>query len=107
MTLGTYILDSAGEPVPCPDYDLYAAWRIEADKRDGRRLGKYKSGDCLVSTVFLGIDHQFDDGPPLLFETMIRRWKAWGRQWRYTTRAEALAGHAAVVAWVKGEGAMP
>lgn len=36
--------------------------------------------DYRVSTVFLGIDHNFDGGPPLLFETMVfRRWPAWKR----------------------------
>jgi hypothetical protein len=27
--------------------------------------------DVYVSTVFLGLDHQYGDGPPLLFETMV------------------------------------
>lgn len=26
-----------------------------------------------ISTVFLGIDHQFGDGPPILWETMVFR----------------------------------
>jgi hypothetical protein len=55
-----------------------------------------------VSTVWLGIDHSFGDGPPLLFETMV-----FGggesqdqTQWRWGTEAEARAGHAEIVASV-------
>lgn len=53
-----------------------------------------------VSTVFLGLDHQFGQGPPLLYETMTFRRTAyleWGRegldQVRYSTETEAVLGH--------------
>lgn len=29
------------------------------------------AGGVRVSTVFLGLDHSYGDGPPLLFETMV------------------------------------
>jgi hypothetical protein len=51
-----------------------------------------------VSTVFLGIDHQYGGGPPLLFETM-----AFGLPdddeicERYSTEQQAREGHTAVV----------
>jgi hypothetical protein len=56
-----------------------------------------------VSTVWLGVNHNFaGDGPPILFETM-----SFGgdgdqdqTQWRWGTEAEALAGHAEVVATI-------
>lgn len=52
-----------------------------------------------VSTVWLGIDHNFSgDGPPLIFETMVFGGGNDGAQYRYATEAEALAGHARVVA---------
>ncbi len=48
-----------------------------------------------VSTVFLGVDHEWFDGPPLIFETMVfpNRW--WTDYFldRYSTEAEALRGH--------------
>jgi hypothetical protein len=59
-----------------------------------------------VSTVFLGLDHSFGDGPPRLFETMIFGGEHDGDQWRYSTWAEAEAGHARAVALV-GEGVSP
>lgn len=61
--------------------------------------------DSEVSTVFLTIDHNFsNDGPPILFETMVFGNEAFeGLQRRYTTWGEAEAGHEAVVATVRLE----
>lgn len=57
----------------------------------------------LISTVFLAIDHAFGDGPPVLYETMVfgSDANAEDRQWRYTTRAKAVCGHAAIVKLVQ------
>lgn len=48
----------------------------------------------LVSTVWLGLDHAFGPGPPLIFETMIFI-DGWTESYmdRYTTEAEAIIGH--------------
>ena len=59
----------------------------------------------LVSTVFLGIDHQWEaGGEPLLYETMIFGGTMDGVVCRYGTRAEAVEGHAAAVEAVKAIG---
>src|SRR5258708_36842263 len=50
-----------------------------------------------VSTVWLGIDHSFGGGPPLIFETMVFDTKETMKEEdcdRYSTEAEAIAGHA-------------
>lgn len=70
-----------------------------------RRVGLTEGDEWTVSTVFLGMDHRFDDGPPLLFETMVFSTKNWrkGRGLsehdmdRYSTWDEAEAGHARMV----------
>lgn len=49
--------------------------------------------NIMVSTVFLGIDHSFDDGDPILFETMIFGGKHNEYQERYTTWDDAIKGH--------------
>lgn len=55
-----------------------------------------------VSTVWLGIDHNWDpEGPPLIFETMAFGGSIDQAQDRYTTEAQALAGHAAMCARVQ------
>lgn len=49
----------------------------------------------LVSTVWLGLDHRHDPGPPLIFETMVFDEGRDERECRrYTTEAEARLGHA-------------
>jgi len=53
-----------------------------------------------VSTVWLGLDHCFGDGPPVIFETMVFTTKESLDDLdckRYSTEAEALAGHAKMV----------
>lgn len=55
-------------------------------------------GDAVISTVWLGIDHSFGFGKPLIFETMIFGGPADQYQDRYSTLAEAEAGHK----WVLG-----
>jgi hypothetical protein len=54
-----------------------------------------------VSTIWLGLNMQFLDGPPLIFETMIFGGRYEGYQWRYPTEAAALAGHDQALSLVK------
>ena len=90
-----YILNDDGT---CRKAELleWACWYETAK----RHIGKTTIGKVQVSTVFLGIDRQFGEGPPLLFETMIFGGSLDENQWRYSTIAEAKEGHAAAVAKV-------
>ncbi|MES2360001.1 MAG: hypothetical protein V4529_16800 [Gemmatimonadota bacterium] len=90
-----YVLDAVGEPMRCADLMEWARWFETADS--ARRIAETNVGDVRVSTVFLGLDHSWGSGPPLLFETMIFGGAHDEEQWRYSTRAEAVAGHAAAV----------
>jgi len=58
-------------------------------------------GDIKISTVFLGINHQCDDGPPILFETMVFGNDQYDYQQRYSTWEEAQVGHQDAVKFVK------
>jgi hypothetical protein len=68
-------------------------------EEDDRIVKQEDVGNVWVSTVFLGIDHSFNGGPPLLFETMA----FYGRgghdllQYRCSTWAEAEAQHEGAV----------
>lgn len=55
-----------------------------------------------ISTVFLGLNHRYGPGAPLLYETMVFPLDSNADRAcdRYCTRAEALEGHAAMVARV-------
>ncbi|MCX4232111.1 hypothetical protein [Streptomyces ortus] len=69
-------------------------------------LTEVASGDRsavhIVSTVWLGLDHNYGDGPPLLFETMVFGEGSWAEQdcQRYSTELEARIGHTEMVALV-------
>ena len=54
--------------------------------------------DVEVSTVFLGLDHAWGFGPPLLFETLIFGGPYDGEMDRYSTWEQAVAGHERFVA---------
>jgi hypothetical protein len=93
---GWYILDDDHRAMPC-DENAGLVWLEEDPNR--RRVTKTFVGRFLVSTVFLGFDHAWGDGPPQLFETMI-----FGRdnplpddQWRWATWDAAEAGHRRIV----------
>jgi hypothetical protein len=96
-----------GEAV-ATDYETWLAWyeQATADKEPGginsRRVAAWQRDDVEVSTVFLSFDHGSGDGPPLLFETMIFGGEHADYQERYSTRAEALAGHLRAVEMVRG-----
>lgn len=89
-----YILDGH-TPVPCADLLEWARTFENA----ARTVGNTEvDGDIRVSTVFLGLDHSFGHGDPLLFETMIFGGAHDGYQERYSKWDEAEAGHATAVA---------
>lgn len=92
-----YVLNNEREPVEEPDVLKWGAWLEEAG--DNRVVGRTTVAPGVdVSTVFLGLDHNFaPEGPPLLFETMVFGGSADQSCWRYATWEEAEAGHAAVV----------
>jgi hypothetical protein len=63
-----YILDENKKIKPVELLE-WAQW---LENNPDRVVGKTIIGEVKVSTVFLGLDHNFwDDGPPVLWETMI------------------------------------
>jgi hypothetical protein len=98
---GQYILDENGEPVEVDDLMVWAKWLENSG--DVRRIARDTIGDVDVSTVFLGLDHNWGmSGPPLLFETMIFGGEHDDWQDRYSTKEDALKGHKRAMKMVKG-----
>lgn len=98
MYYGNYILDDAGNPVPEPDIYKWGDWFEATAKQsyhgDPRRVAISQVREWKISTVFLAIDHSFNGGAPLLWETMVFGPEPWGDwQDRYTSKADAEAGH--------------
>jgi len=89
-----YILEGH-EPKPVKDLLEWARWFEISNNRKVART--QISDDVIVSTVFLGLDHQYGDGPPLLFETMIFGGPLDEQMNRYSTWDEAEKGHQEMV----------
>ena len=91
-----YILEDETHRVKPVDYLAWAEWMTNFEKR---RVALDEVGGIRVSTVFLGIDHAFGQGEPILFETLV---SSNGDTVeidtiRYCTYLEALEGHQAQV----------
>lgn len=87
--------DRQGNPIPLERFlELFADERYQ-------RVEATLVGTALVSTVWLGVDYQFGDGPPLIFETMVfdATHPNWSEEYvdRYPTEESARAGHERVV----------
>lgn len=101
--LETYILNVNHIPMPIGDMIRWGQWMETADlhlaltegviRLDGQRWGVSR-----ISTVFLGLDHAFNGGPPILFETMVFDGPLDGLQLRYRSWDEAVATHDRIVA---------
>jgi hypothetical protein len=89
--------------VPETDEAKWSIW-FGKDFLD-RMVAKTRIGPIEISTVFIGIDHNFfgDGSEPHLFETMIFRGKDGCECWRCSTWQEAEAQHAKAVAAVRSE----
>jgi hypothetical protein len=86
-------------PIPEPDFARWAQWFYKAD----RQVGLTRIGPILISTVFLGLDHNFGHGSPLLFETLVFRGGDGAESRRYASWQDAQAGHAAMAQAVRAE----
>lgn len=82
-----YTLDENNQPVPCEAKDMAV----------GRRVAYWSEGEIVVSTVFLGVDHNHLGDEPVLFETMTLVSGNDANYQRCGTWAEAEVIHAAEV----------
>jgi hypothetical protein len=90
-----YALD--GKSIVPTDETGYLTWLMAG--KEARMIAETFIGDVRISTVFLGMDHAWLGGPPVLFESMIfahgdpRYGFVDGNHARYCTWDEAIAGH--------------
>lgn len=71
---------------------------------DSKHVKKSDIGNFWISTVWLGINHNWGSGSPILFETMILN--KYTQEWldylvRYSTWDNALIGHENAIQYVK------
>ncbi len=93
-----YIL-SEDKKTPLPANDLFS-WSVWMENAENRRVAYTEVGDYDVSTVFLGLDHNFGSGgSPILFETMVFNRKTDLEMCvRSSTWEEAKKGHEQICA---------
>jgi hypothetical protein len=92
-----YILDGT-TPVPEPDLLTWVRWFETADRRVAETF--LYDGAIRISTVFLGLNHEFRPRKPLrIFETMVFAPSMdFHRDYRrYSTWQEAEQGHEVMV----------
>lgn len=98
-------------------------WVHLSEDETYRRIGSDNVGDIWISTVWLGLDHNFTGTVPMIFETMVfdtraptewvtdehgERWPInhqWDDQYmrRYATEEQARCGHLATVAMYRNK----
>lgn len=95
---GQYILKHR-RPVICDDLLKWGTW---FGNDHNRRIRVTYINGIKISTVFLALDHCWDEGPPVLFETMIFNMTDDDEyQTRCTTHRQALAMHKDAVKYAK------
>ena len=84
-----YILEGHNVVV-CNDLIKWAKWYESAT----RHVAKAQiSEDIMVSTVFLGLNHNYGKGEPILFESMVFGGEHDEEMERYATWEQAEKGH--------------
>jgi len=96
-----YIL-TGHDPIPCEDFTTWTTWMDGPDRLvQDTELIDSACDQVRVCTAFLGVDVNFADGAPVLFETVVFGGPYDWELYRYCTWEEAQQGHAAVVARCK------
>lgn len=70
MSSDLFILSEDGN-TPVKEGDIFKWSKWTSDHWNKRRVAQTQVANKIVSTVFLGLDHSWGDGPPLLWETMV------------------------------------
>jgi hypothetical protein len=92
-----YILDQNKKAIEANIIE-YAQFNSDANNW---RVKKDIVGDTVISTVFLGVNHSYDGGRPLLFETMVFGGVHDEYMDRCSTWDEAIIQHSKVLNMVK------
>jgi hypothetical protein len=92
-----FILDDAGDPIPCRSIDQWAAWTQE--HRSECRIGYAEIAEMgvTVCTEFIGVNVNIrGDEPPVLYETQVCIGGVLAGFAKYSTREAAEAGHRSI-----------
>lgn len=83
---------------PCTVHE----WAAAFSNRRHRIIKRTTLNDgTFISTVFLGLNHAFGEGEPILFETLVFNGEHEGYMERYSTYEQAERGHEETIAMVQ------
>ncbi len=101
MKVSSRYYDMNGRPYAEPDaWKKWASDYTDSNRRVAQTyIGWFRK--IHISTIWLGHDHAYGDGPPLIFETMIFGGPLDEYQQRYSTKNEALIGHEKAVKFAR------
>lgn len=95
MDTRVYYMFKDGEVIETKDLYEWSTWYEKSG--ENRVIARTSRGEddtwIHISTVFLGLDHSWGEGPPLLFETLVSNPMGEEDMLRYVTLEEAVAGH--------------
>jgi hypothetical protein len=99
---GTYKLDENKNAIPC-SVEEWGEQLEEMRTNHTKHVADEDINGKRVSTVWLGLDHQWDENaPPHIYETMVFEDKGYEIYCsRYSTWKEAEEGHQIAVQWVR------
>lgn len=92
-----HYFDRRGNPISMREWTSLMEW----DQHRYRIVKQERLGDYFISTVWIGLDHAFGTGEPMIFESMVF-WEGEEREEgddldevmrRYSTEEEAIEGH--------------
>jgi hypothetical protein len=96
MTIDPSFYNMEGEPISAEEFAKLLLTMVDDQLVgiDGRRVALTQVGVLEVSTVLLGMNVNFEDeGPPIIFESIIFWETRTMYMERYTNKVAALAGH--------------
>jgi hypothetical protein len=100
---GYFVLDEQGEPLEERDFAAWTRWFEQADRTVARTV---VTAEVTVLTTFSGVDLSTQGQPPRLFETRVFGGVLDGEEARDSSKAAAIAAHAALAEWCR-IGALP
>jgi len=102
-----YILDANKNIVAATDLKKWSEWfENSPDRLLKQEYIKDGDQEYFVSTVFLGIDHSYVGGTPILFETMVFESGSMSELYmqQYTAYDDAMRGHGAIMSVLRENG---
>lgn len=96
-----YYLNDDHSVTPC-DINRWSEQYEEMSRNNTKHVGNDKIDGKHISTVWLGTNYRYGEGPPEIFETMVFKDGTLSDIYceRYATWDEAVDGHKRAIAWV-------